>query len=101
MDSHNVSLYAPNLKGVSRFFKYAVDRQPLPRVHLPELTNVANMKKVSMRKIMAIKGKCSGTVIRLCEIINSVKWASAWLSFKAAGLGWNEISHIYWKFGKK
>ena len=68
---------------------------------MPELSNMADIKKVSMRKIMAIKGKCSGAVIRLREIINSVKWASAWLSFKAAGLGWYEISHIYWKSGKK
>ena len=35
------------------------------------------------------------------EIINSVKWVSAWLSFQAVGLGWYEISHIYWKSGKK
>ena len=77
------------LRAVSRFFKYAVERQPLPRVHLPELSN------------MAIKVKCSGAVIRPREIINSVKWASAWLSFMAAGLGWYEISHIYWKSGKK
>ena len=34
-------------------------------------------------------------------IINSVKWVSAWLSFQGAGLGWYEISHIYWKSGKK
>ena len=44
---------------------------------------------------MAIKGKCSGTVIRPREIINSVKnCASVWLSFKAARLGWYEFSHI-------
>ena len=35
------------------------------------------------------------------EIINSVKWVSAWLSFQAVGLGWYDISHIYWKSGKK
>ena len=35
------------------------------------------------------------------EIINSVKWVSAWLSFQAAGLGWYEISLIYLKSGKK
>ena len=35
------------------------------------------------------------------EIINSVKWVLAWLSFQTAGLGWYEISHIYWKSGKK
>ena len=49
----------------------------------------------------SLKGRCSRAVIRLCEIINSVKWALAWLSFTAAGLGWYEISHIYWKSGKK
>ena len=49
----------------------------------------------------SLKGRCSGAVIRLCEIINSVKWALAWLSFTAAGLGWYEISHICWKSGKK
>ena len=49
----------------------------------------------------SLKGQCSGAVIRLREIINGVKWASACLSFKAAGLGWYEISHIYWKSGKK
>ena len=49
----------------------------------------------------SLKGKRSGAVIRLRGIINSVKWALAWLSFKAAGLGWYEISHIYWKSGKK
>ena len=89
------------LRAVSRFFKYTVDGQLLPRVHLPELSNVADIKKVNTKKIMAIKGKCSGAVFRLREIINSVKWASAWLSFKAAGLCWYEISHIYWKSGKK
>ena len=46
---------------------------------------------------LSLKGKCSGAVLRLHEIINSVKRASAWLSCKAAGLGWDEISHIYWK----
>ena len=35
----------------------------------------------------SLKGKCSGAVIRLREIINSFKWALAWLSFKAVGLG--------------
>ena len=35
------------------------------------------------------------------EIINSDKLVLAWLSFQAAGLGWYEISHIYWKSGKK
>ena len=82
------------LRAVSRFFNYAINRQPLPRQHLPELNNVADMKKVSARKIVAIKGKCSGAVIQLREIINSVKWASAWLSFKAAGARFLKLSVI-------
>ena len=47
------------LRAVSRFFKYTVDGQLLPRVHLPELSNVADIKKVNTKKIMAIKGKRS------------------------------------------
>ena len=43
------------LRAVSRFFKYTVDRQPLPRVHLPELSKVADIKKANLRKMMALK----------------------------------------------
>ena len=38
------------LRAVSRLFKYTVDRQPLPRVHFPELSKVADIKKVNLRK---------------------------------------------------
>ena len=37
----------------------------------------------------------------LGQCVLNVKWVSAWLSFQTAGLGWYEISHIYWKSGKK
>ena len=37
------------LRAVSRLFKYTVDRQPLPRVHFPELSKVADIKKVNLR----------------------------------------------------
>ena len=44
---------------------------------------------------MAIKRKCSGTVIRRRAIINSVKnYTWTWLSFKTARLGWYELSRI-------
>ena len=44
---------------------------------------------------MAIKRKCSGTVIRRRAIINSVKnYTWTWLSFKTARLGWYEFPHI-------
>ena len=36
---------------------------------------------------MLLKGKASGAVIRLREMINHVKWASAWISFVALGQG--------------
>lgn len=89
------------LRAVSRFFRETVDREPLRKVYIPELGDIADIRHVSMRKVMAMKGKSSGTVIRLREIVNHVKWAPAWLSFLAAGLGCNEIFRIYWKNQKK
>ena len=46
---------------------------------------------------MRLKGKNSGAVVRLREIINFVQWVSRWLSFIAAGYEWFFITHIYWK----
>ena len=87
----------PTLRAVSRFFRTVVDREPLLRVYIPELNDFTNIYRVSVRKIMLFRGKSSGAVIRLREIINSALWASAWLSFIAAGNGWFFISKIYWK----
>lgn len=86
-----------SLRAVSRFFRNIVDRELLPRVYIPELNNVTDIRHVSVRKIILLKGKNSGAVLRLKEIINSVLWASAWLSFFALGNGWFSISSIYWK----
>jgi len=66
-------------------------------VYIPELNDVVDIRRVSVRKMMRLKGKNRGAVIRLRAIINSVLWASAWLSFIAAGNGWFFISKIYWK----
>ena len=87
----------PSLRTVSRFFKNIVDQEPLPQVYIPELNDFTDIRRVSVRKIMRLKGKNSGAVVRLREIINSVQWVSAWLSFIAAGYGWFFITHIYWK----
>ena len=86
-----------SLKAVSRFFRNIVEREPLPRVYIPELNDVTDIRHVSVRKIIILKGKNSGAVLRLKEIINSALWASAWLSFFALGNGWFSISNIYWK----
>ena len=80
-----------------RFFKNIVDREPLPQVYIPELNDFTAIRRVSVRKIIRLKGKNSGAVVRLREIINSAQWVSAWLSLIAAGYGWFFITHIYWK----
>ena len=85
------------LKAVSKFFRNSVDREPMPRVYIPELNDVTDIRHVSVRKIILLKGKNSGAVLRLKEIIYSVLWASAWLSFFTLGNGWFPISNIYWK----
>lgn len=46
---------------------------------------------------MFLKGKVSGVVIRLREIINYVKWVFAWISFVVLGLGWFGILSIFWR----
>ena len=63
----------------------------MPQVYIPELNDVADIRRVSVRKIMRLKGKNSAAILRLREIINSVLWASAWLSLIAAGNGWFSI----------
>ena len=89
------------LRAVSQFFRDTVDKQPLPKVYIPELNNILDIRHVSERKIMLLKEKASGTVIRLREVINHVKWASTWISFVALGQGWFGISSILWRNGKK
>ena len=85
------------LRAVSRFFKRVVDTLPLPRVYIPELAEVANIRHLSVRKIIKMKGKNSGAVIALRNIINAKNWANAWVSLVACGYGWYGISKIYWR----
>ena len=86
-----------SLRAVSRLFRNIVEREPLPQVYIPELNDVTAIRHVSVRKIILLKEKKSCAVLRLKEIINSVLWARAWLSFFALGNGWFSISNIYWK----
>ena len=53
----------PSLKAVSRFFKNIVDREPLPQVYIPELNDFTDIRRVSVRKIMRLKGKSERTCI--------------------------------------
>ena len=47
----------PTLRAVPRFFRTVVDREPLLRVYIPELNDFTNIYRVSVRKIMCLKGK--------------------------------------------
>lgn len=55
----------PSLRAVSQFFKNIVDQEPLPQVYIPELNEFTDIRRVSERKIMHLKGKNSGAVVRL------------------------------------
>ena len=49
----------PSLRAVSIFFRNIVDREPLPIVYIPELNDLNDIRRVSVRKIMRLKGKNS------------------------------------------
>ena len=83
------------LRAVNSFFKECVDKIPPPKVYIPELEQVTSTH--SMRKLLQLKGKNSGAVIHLRDVINSRRWIHAWLLLKAIGLGWFVVSHIFWK----
>ena len=82
-----------NLKAVNRFFRATVDREPFPIIYIPELP--AEPTTISVRSIIKLKGKRSGAVIRLKEIINSPKWHVAWLKLRPQSYGWFAITDIH------
>ncbi|KAL9957913.1 hypothetical protein ACROYT_G034868 [Oculina patagonica] len=84
-----------SLRTVSTFFKNIVDKIPLPRVYIPELTG--HVLRISVRKIISMKGKGSGAVLELKNIIKSNRWSNAWLLLVSDSLGWFFIKSIYWK----
>ena len=85
------------LRAVSSFFQRRVDTLPLPQVYIPELAEVANICHLSVGKIINMKGKNSGAVNALRNIINAKNWTNAWVSLVAYGYGWYGISKIYWR----
>lgn len=84
-----------NLKGVNRFFRSVVDKVPCPRVYIPELPD--HPMTISVRKIIMLKGRGSGPVVRLQQIIRSPKWHQAWLKLEPQPYGWFLITGIHWK----
>ena len=73
------------LRAVSRFFKRFVNTFPLPQIYIPELAKVANIRRLSVQKIINM------------NIINAKDWTNAWVSLVAYGYGWYGISKIYWR----
>ena len=67
------------MRAVFRFFKRVVDSLPLPQVYFPELI-YTNIRHLSVRKIIDMKGKNIGAVITLRNIINAKNWTDAWVS---------------------
>ena len=61
-----------SLRAVFRFFRNIVERELLPRVYIPELNDVTDIRHVSVRKIILLKGKNSGAVLRLKETAGSL-----------------------------
>lgn len=83
------------LRAVSRFFQRVVETLPFPQVYIPELAGVANIRHLSVRKIINVKGNNGGAVIALRNIIHAKNWTNAWTSLVAYGYGRYGISKIY------
>ena len=93
----NFPVMQSSLRAVSHFFKAIVDNVARPRIYLPELMDFADLHHVSVRRIILMKGKGSGVVNEIKQLINSVNWANAWIKVRFTGLGWFTIECIYWR----
>ena len=82
-----------SLRAVNSFFRATVKKTPCPEVHIPELGERSVV--ISIRKLLMLKGKCSSTVQRLGEVINSPKWNHAWVKLVPREYGWFEIAGIF------
>lgn len=60
------------LQAVSALFKSIVDKVLLPREYIPELSG--HVRRISVQKVIKMKGKNSGAVLELKRIINSKNW---------------------------
>ena len=83
------------LKDVNRFFRATVEQVPFPSVYILELANEPVI--ISVRRIINLKGRGSGAVVRVKQIINSPRWHLAWLKLRPQSYGWVAITDITWK----
>ena len=81
-------------RAVSRFFQRAVDSVPFPQIYIPELKDFANIRHVSLRRIIKMKGKNRGVLIALRQLINSSNWENALISLVACGLETLAVSNL-------
>ena len=84
-----------SLKCCNKFFKATFDKVPCPQVYIPALPEKEMV--ISIRRIIMLKGKCSGAVAKRREAINSPRWHQAWIKLDPLEYGWFNISGIYWK----
>ena len=84
-----------SLRAVNSFFRATVKKMPCPEVYIPELGEKSVV--ISIRKLVMLKGKCSGAVQRLREVINSPEWNHAWVKLVPRVYGWFEIAGIFWR----
>ena len=60
------------LRAVSRFFQRVVDSVPLPQIYIPGLEDYSDIRHVSLRSIIKMKGKNSGAVIALRRLNRAI-----------------------------
>ena len=84
-----------SLKDVDRFFRATVEQVPFPSVYIPERANEPVI--ISVRRIINLKGRGSGAVVRLKQVINSRRWHLALLKLSPQSYGWFAITDFTWK----
>ena len=84
-----------DLRAVNNFFKQTVDKVPYPSVYICELPRAPAV--VSVKKIISLKDKSSGAMMRICDIINSLRWHNACLKLVPQLFGWFVLVGIYLK----
>ena len=76
---------------VNRFFKATVDKVPLKRLYVPELEKKTAV--ISIRRITLLKGRSSGTILRLREATSSPKWYHSWAKLVSESFRGPQKSH--------
>ena len=65
----------------------------LPKIHLVK----GSPRVYSIRKIMKQRGRCSGVIQILQDLINNKNWINAWVELCEAEFDWFTILRIFWK----